>query len=57
MKNAIANYKEAPVQMKAASDAYLQKSVVYRNGLADMVNVSIAKLAAIVCAAVTLLNV
>jgi outer membrane protein TolC len=40
MKNAIANYKEAPVQMKAASDAYLQKSVLYRNGLTDIVNVT-----------------
>jgi outer membrane protein TolC len=40
MKNAIANYNEAPIQMKAASDAYLQKSVLYRNGLTDIVNVT-----------------
>jgi len=38
MKNAIANYREAPVQMKAASDAYLQKSVLYKNGLTDIVD-------------------
>lgn len=40
MKNAIANYNEAPVQMKAASDAYLQKSVLYRNGLSNIVDVT-----------------
>jgi outer membrane protein len=40
IKNAIANYREAPVQMKAASDAYLQKSVLYKNGLTDIVNVT-----------------
>jgi outer membrane protein TolC len=40
MKNAIANYKEAPVQVKAASDAYLQKSVLYKNGLTNIVEVN-----------------
>jgi outer membrane protein TolC len=40
IKNAIANYEEAPIQMKAASDAYLQKSVLYKNGLTDIVNVT-----------------
>jgi outer membrane protein TolC len=40
IKNAIANYIEAPVQMKAASDAYLQKTVLYRNGLATIVDVT-----------------
>ena len=40
MKNAIANYNEAPVQMKAASDAYLQKSVLYKNGLTNIVDVT-----------------
>ncbi len=38
--NAVANYREAPVQMKAASDAYLQKSVLYSNGLATIVDVT-----------------
>jgi outer membrane protein TolC len=40
IKYAIANYNEAPVQMKAASDAYLQKSVLYRNGLTNIVDVT-----------------
>jgi outer membrane protein TolC len=40
MKNAIANYMEAPVQMKAASDAYLQKTVLYKNGLSNIVDVT-----------------
>lgn len=40
IKNAIANYNEAPVQMKAASDAYLQKTVLYRNGLATIVDIT-----------------
>ena len=42
MKNALANYREAPVQVKAASDAYLQKSVLYRNGLTNIVDVTLA---------------
>ena len=40
MKIAMANFREAPVQMKAASDAYLQKSVLYKNGLTDIVDVT-----------------
>jgi len=40
MANAIANYTEAPVQMKAASDAYLQKTTLYRNGLTNIVDVT-----------------
>jgi outer membrane protein TolC len=40
MKNALANYLEAPIQMKAASDAYLQKSVLYKNGLTTIVDVT-----------------
>ena len=40
MKYAIANYHEAPIQMKAASDAYLQKSVLYKNGLTNIVDVT-----------------
>lgn len=38
--NALDNYREAPVQVKAASDAYLQKSVLYRNGLSNIVDVT-----------------
>ena len=40
IKFAIANYNEAPVQMKAASDAYLQKSVLYKNGLTNIVDLT-----------------
>jgi len=29
-------FKEVPVQYKAASDAYMQKSVLYKNGLTDI---------------------
>ncbi len=39
-KTAIADYTEAPVQIKAASDAYLQKSVLYKNGLSNIVDVT-----------------
>lgn len=38
--NALDNYREAPVQVKAASDAYLQKTVLYRNGLSNIVDVT-----------------
>ena len=34
------NYLEAPVQVKAASDAYLQKSVLYKNGLSNIVDIT-----------------
>jgi outer membrane protein TolC len=40
MNNAIANANEAPIQMKAASDAYLQRSVLYQNGLTNIVEVT-----------------
>ena len=42
IKNALANYNEAPVQVKAASDAYLQKETLYKNGLATIVDVTTA---------------
>jgi outer membrane protein TolC len=38
--NAIQNYNEAPVQMKAASDAYLQKNTLYKNGLTTIVDLT-----------------
>lgn len=31
-------WKEAPIQYKAASDAYLQKSVLYKNGLTNIID-------------------
>ncbi|MBS1598122.1 MAG: TolC family protein [Bacteroidetes bacterium] len=40
IKNAIANYIEAPTQVKAASDAYTQKTVMYKNGLSNIVDVT-----------------
>ena len=40
MRNALDNYNEAPTQMKAASDAYLQKSVLYKNGLSNIVDIT-----------------
>ncbi|RYY22288.1 MAG: TolC family protein [Chitinophagaceae bacterium] len=38
--NAVASYREAPLQVKAASDAYLQRTVLYRNGLTNIVDVT-----------------
>lgn len=40
IKNALDNYNEVPVQVKAASDAYLQKTVLYKNGLTNLVDVT-----------------
>ena len=40
IKNALANYDEAPTQLKAASDAYLQKNVLYKNGLSNIVDIT-----------------
>jgi len=40
ISNAISSYLEAPVQIKAASDAYLQKTVLYKNGLSNIVDVT-----------------
>ena len=42
IKNAMDNYREAPVQVGAASDAYTQKSVLYKNGLANIVDLTTA---------------
>ncbi|HMH34494.1 MAG TPA: TolC family protein [Puia sp.] len=38
--HAMANYAEAPIQVAAASDAYLQKSVMYKNGLSNIVDIT-----------------
>ncbi|MFD2581406.1 TolC family protein [Pedobacter vanadiisoli] len=40
LNNALANYKEAPIQVKAASDAYLQKNTLYKNGLTTLVDLT-----------------
>jgi len=38
IENALQSVKEAPLQLKAASDAYLQKSTLYKNGLTTLVD-------------------
>ncbi|MGN6492441.1 MAG: TolC family protein [Agriterribacter sp.] len=40
IKNAIDAYAEVPAQLKAASDAFLQRTVLYRNGLTTIVDVT-----------------
>lgn len=40
MRNAVAAYIEAPIQVKAAGDAYNQKNVLYKNGLSNIVDVT-----------------
>ncbi|WP_343674877.1 TolC family protein [Chitinophaga sp.] len=40
MKNALDNYREAPIQVTAASDAYNQRTVLYKNGLNTIVDVT-----------------
>jgi outer membrane protein TolC len=40
LNNALANFKEAPIQVKAASDAYLQRSTLYKNGLTTLVDLT-----------------
>lgn len=42
IENALKNYNEAPIGYKAASDAFNQKSVLYKNGLATIVDVTTA---------------
>ena len=40
IKNALRIYNETPVQIKAATDAYIQKSVLYKNGLTNLVDLT-----------------
>ncbi|HSU50353.1 MAG TPA: TolC family protein, partial [Segetibacter sp.] len=40
IQNALENYREAPIEMEAASAAYLQKSVLYKNGLSNIIDVT-----------------
>jgi outer membrane protein TolC len=40
IKNAMASFLEAPIQVRAASDAYRQKTVMYSNGLSNIVDVT-----------------
>ncbi len=39
ISNSLLSVQEAPLQLKAASDAYLQKTVLYKNGLTTIVDV------------------
>lgn len=39
-QNAITVYRQVPAQLKAAGDTYMQRSVMYQNGLANMVDLS-----------------
>lgn len=43
ISNALANYREVPTQVKAAADAYVQKRVMYENGLSSLVDVNQAR--------------
>jgi len=39
IENSLKSVQEAPLQLKAATDAYLQKTVLYKNGLTNIVDV------------------
>jgi adhesin transport system outer membrane protein len=40
--NSLKNFREAPIEVKAASDAYIQKGALYRNGLSSIVDFTTA---------------
>jgi outer membrane protein TolC len=40
IRNSLDNYHEAPIQVNSASDAYRQRTVLYRNGLTNIVDVT-----------------
>jgi outer membrane protein TolC len=40
IKYALENYTEAPIQVKAAQQAYLQKTTLYKNGLTNLLDVT-----------------
>lgn len=40
IKVTLDNYAEAPIQVKAAQQAYLQKSTLYKNGLTDLTDLT-----------------
>ncbi|MEY8758421.1 TolC family protein [Chryseobacterium tongliaoense] len=39
-KNSLIVYEQVPIQLKSANDAYIQRSVLYKNGLTDLVDLS-----------------
>lgn len=40
IENSLSIYNEAPVQVKAANEAFIQKNVLYKNGLGNIVDVT-----------------
>jgi len=42
IENSLQAVREVPLQYKAASDAYVQKSVLYKNGLTDITDLQLA---------------
>jgi len=42
INNALKNYHEAPIEVKAATDAYNQKAALYKNGLANIIDYTTA---------------
>jgi len=40
ISNALAKYREVPIQLKSAEDAYNQKKALYENGLTNIVDVT-----------------
>lgn len=40
IKNALSTYQEVPLQLQAAQEAYQQKTALYKNGLATLVDVT-----------------
>ncbi|TWF44511.1 outer membrane protein TolC [Chitinophaga polysaccharea] len=40
IENAVKKYREAPIGLKAASDAFLQKSTLYENGLSNIADLA-----------------
>ena len=40
IQNTLAKYRETPIQLKSAADAYMQKQALYVNGLTNIVDVS-----------------
>jgi outer membrane protein TolC len=40
IQNALENYREVPIEVNSASAAFLQKSVLYKNGLSNIIDVT-----------------
>jgi hypothetical protein len=42
IENSLQAVREVPLQFKAAADAYVQKSVLYKNGLTDITDLTLS---------------